>query len=377
MITHGSLFSGIGGFDLGFQWAGIKTIWDVEIEPYCQKVLTKNFPDTEIFSDVKEVHGQMAHAESKQGGRLQQPGVPAHTGTSCKRCLPTVDIISGGFPCQDISVAGKQAGITGARSGLWSEFHRIIGELRPRFAVIENVPNLARLGLDRVLADLASIGYDAEWTIISAADVGAPHLRKRIWIVAYPQQSGARGQPGAATVQRWLPAKVRGETLRQDNREVGPGGPDTAGEIMAHSTNQRYQRAGATRRRGDGLANSRETMAHPPSSGRQEDGSREPGRQTSVTSDSHRIDDDNGGHGAGQICRGQQQPAELSGSEEYVDDGRLSKSDWSAEPDVGRVAHGVPSRVDRLKGLGNAIVPQIAEIIGRRLVDLMTQTELL
>ena len=162
MITHGSLFSGIGGFDLGFQWANIKMLWDVEIEPYCQKVLRKNFPDTEIFSDVREVG---------------------------KHNLKPVDIISGGFPCQDISVAGKQAGITGTRSGLWSEFHRIIGELLPRFAVIENVPNLARLGLDRVLTNLASIGYDAEWQCISANDIGAPHLRKRIWIVAYPESS--------------------------------------------------------------------------------------------------------------------------------------------------------------------------------------------
>ena len=162
-MTHGSLFAGIGGFDLGFFWAGIETLWDVEIDPYCQKVLQKNFPNTEIFSDAKKVG---------------------------KHNLTPVDIISGGFPCQDISVAGKQEGIDGKRSGLWSEFHRIIGELRPRYVVIENVANLVSLGLDRVLCDLAEIGYDAEWQIISANDVGAPHLRKRIWIIAYPTSIG-------------------------------------------------------------------------------------------------------------------------------------------------------------------------------------------
>jgi len=165
VITHGSLFSGIGGFDLGFQWANIKTLWDVEIEPYCQKVLRKNFPDTEIFSDVKKVRAQQ---------------------------LIPVDVISGGFPCQDISTAGNQLGLDGPRSGLWSELFRFVSRIRPRFAVIENVSNLARLGLDRVLTDLASIGYDAEWQCISARAVGANHIRERIWIVAYPRENRSR-----------------------------------------------------------------------------------------------------------------------------------------------------------------------------------------
>ena len=146
---------------MGFSKAGMKTIWAVEIDLYCQKVLKKNFPDTKIYSDIKECG--------------------AHN-------LEEVDIISGGFPCQDISVAGKKAGITGSRSGLWSEMFRVISELRPRYTVIENVPNLINLGLETVLCDLASIGYDAEWQIISAKEVGAWHLRKRIWIIAYPQK---------------------------------------------------------------------------------------------------------------------------------------------------------------------------------------------
>ena len=160
-MTHGSLFSGIGGIDLGFEWAGIETKWQVEIDDYCQKLLSIRFPHTKKFTDVRKVG--------------------SHN-------LEKVDIISGGFPCQDISVAGKGAGIEGERSGLWTELHRVISELRPRFAFIENVPMLTIRGGGRVISDLAEIGYDAEWQIVGADDVGAWHRRKRIWIVAYDTQ---------------------------------------------------------------------------------------------------------------------------------------------------------------------------------------------
>lgn len=164
MITHGSLFSGIGGFSLGFQRAGIQTVWQVEINPFCRQVLQKNFPNVKRHSDVKEVG---------------------------EHNLETVDVITGGFPCQDISQAGKRAGIKeGTRSGLWFEYARIIKELRPKYAVIENVSRLLRDGIERVLTDLAEIGYDAEWECIRASDVGAPHRRERIFIVAYPYRDG-------------------------------------------------------------------------------------------------------------------------------------------------------------------------------------------
>ena len=166
MITHGSLFSGIGGFSLGFQRAGIKTVWQVEIKPFCREVLQKNFPDARRYNNVKEVG--------------------AHN-------LETVDVITGGFPCQDISQAGKRAGIKdGTRSGLWFEYARIIRELRPKYVVVENVSRLLRDGIETVLGDLAEIGYDAEWECIRAADVGAPHRRERIFIVAYPHRDGRK-----------------------------------------------------------------------------------------------------------------------------------------------------------------------------------------
>ena len=163
-ITHGSLFSGIGGFDLGFERQGITTLWQVEIMPFCQRVLAKNFSNTERFNDVRTVG---------------------------KHNLKSVDVITGGFPCQDISHAGLQAGIkVGTRSGLWFEYARIIRELHPRFVVIENVSRLVQDGLQQVLDDLAEIGYDAEWTCIRASDLGAPHRRERVFIVAYPNTAG-------------------------------------------------------------------------------------------------------------------------------------------------------------------------------------------
>jgi len=160
MLTHGSLFSGIGGFDLGFERAGIETTWQVEIEDYARRVLQRHFPRAQRFNDIRECG---------------------------KHNLAPVDIVSGGFPCQDISNAGKRAGIDGERSGLWSEYARIIRELRPRYVVVENVAALLGRGMERVLGDLAACGYDAEWQSISAAHVGAPHLRERIWILAYPR----------------------------------------------------------------------------------------------------------------------------------------------------------------------------------------------
>ena len=159
-MKHLDLFSGIGGFALAARWVGWETVGFCEIDPYCQKVLRKHWPDVPIYEDVKKLDG---------------------------RTVGHVDIITGGFPCQDISYAGKGAGILGERSGLWSELCRIIGEVRPRYAVLENVAALLNRGLDRVAGDLAEIRYDAEWHCISAAHVGAPHLRDRVWIIAYPQ----------------------------------------------------------------------------------------------------------------------------------------------------------------------------------------------
>jgi DNA (cytosine-5)-methyltransferase 1 len=155
-MNHGSLFSGIEGFGLGAKWAGIQTIWTCEIEEYQRKVIKKNFPNMRQYEDIKEI-----------------------------RNLRYVDIISGGFPCQDISIAGKGIGINGIRSGLWTEYYRIIRLVRPKYVLIENSPMLLIRGFEQVLCDLSSIGYDAQWQCISNSDFGFPHKRERLYTFAY------------------------------------------------------------------------------------------------------------------------------------------------------------------------------------------------
>jgi len=189
MIKIGSLFSGIGGFELGLERAipGSSSIWQVEQNKYCQQVLKKHWPDSIIYDDVRTVG---------------------------KHNLQQVDIICGGFPCQDISTAGKKGGIHAKRSGLWWEMFRIIGELRPRVAVLENVPNLITLGMSEVLGSLASIGYDSEWSIISAKEFGAPHLRKRVFVVAYSNSDRSR-QTRNGGIDSEFDISPRGKKIQQ------------------------------------------------------------------------------------------------------------------------------------------------------------------
>ncbi len=160
------LFAGIGGFALGARLAGVPVVshFYSEIDPYAQQVYTKNFPTATALGDVRSIDGQQL-----------------------RRAHPGRWLLCGGFPCQDLSYSGFRRGIAaGQRSGLWWEMHRVIRELQPDLVIAENVPGLQDRGLDRVLLSLADIGFDAEWDVVSAAEVGAPHLRKRLWIVAYP-----------------------------------------------------------------------------------------------------------------------------------------------------------------------------------------------
>jgi len=204
-MNYIDLFSGIGGFALGAYWAGMKfeNHYFSEIDPYCVELYRKRFPDAIPLGDIKGVtietlaYARRKHAWSR---KRQQEGKKPFNGEPAQFLLEsgrrggeteTRDsdwIITGGFPCQDISIAGRGEGITGSRSGLWFEMWRIIRDLRPRFAIMENVGAITFRGLDVVLGSLAEIGYDAEWQDIRAEDVGAPHRRERIWIVAYPNE---------------------------------------------------------------------------------------------------------------------------------------------------------------------------------------------
>jgi DNA (cytosine-5)-methyltransferase 1 len=163
------LFSGIGGFSLGLERAGMTTVAFCEIEPYCQRVLAKHWPGVPIYDDIRELTADT----------LRRDGI-------------AVDVICGGWPCQDISVAGKREGIDGSRSGLWSEIRRLICDLRPKFAVMENSANLLNCGFERVLGELAAIGYDAEWHCLRASSVGAPFEGDRIYILATPYKIHGR-----------------------------------------------------------------------------------------------------------------------------------------------------------------------------------------
>lgn len=186
------LFSGIGGFSLGLERAGMETVAFCEIEEYPRKVLRKHWPNVPIYEDVHDVTKERLEADGIRG----------------------VDVVTGGFPCQDISVAApirdgynRGAGIEGSRSGLWSECARVLGDFRPEFAIFENVTNLlnGERGdwFKRVLWDIYKIGYDAEWHCIPSANVGLPHIRDRIFIIAYPSEKGLQGlfQSYAGTVQ--------------------------------------------------------------------------------------------------------------------------------------------------------------------------------
>ena len=174
------LFSGIGGFSLGLERSGMRTVAFCEVDSYCRRVLASHWPAVPIYDDVRTL----------SAARLRADGI-------------SINAICGGFPCQDISGAGRKAGIDGERSGLWAEFARLIDELRPDIVLVENVADLLIRGIDRVLGDLAALGYAAEWHCIPACAVGAPHERDRVWIVAYTHE-WIRAYWRSPSLRRWI-----------------------------------------------------------------------------------------------------------------------------------------------------------------------------
>jgi DNA (cytosine-5)-methyltransferase 1 len=231
-MTAGSLFSGIGGMDLGLERAGFEIRWQCEIDPYARRVLAKHWPEVPCYGDIRDLDDG----------------------------LERVDLIAGGFPCQPVSLAGSRRGRDDER-WLWPEFARIVRLVRPRFVLVENAAGLASLGLGSVLGDLSALGYDAEWSVVSACAVGAAHARERLFLVAY-----ADGDGGAAPLS--LPSRA-------------PGRGGWSEPLLRHSRSR--------------ARNRRETDQSP-------------------------------------VCR---------------------------------VADGIPDRLDRLRGLGNAVVPQVGEWVGR------------
>jgi DNA (cytosine-5)-methyltransferase 1 len=264
-----ALFAGAGGGILGGKLLGWRTVCAVEWDAYAASVLISRqndgvLPPFPIWDDVRTFDGRPWR------GR--------------------VDVVSGGFPCQDISAAGKGAGINGERSGMWAHMARIIREVQPQFAFVENSPMLTSRGLGRVLGDLAAMGYNARWGVLGAVDAGAPHKRDRIWIVAHAQKlfgNGGDDHPGISMAEQSFP-------------EFGDGGwpQDVADAGVENVEGQRLA---------IGIQQERSSA-----------------------------------------CR---------------------SSWWATEPDVGRVAHGVAARVDRLKAIGNGQVPAVAALAWRILTQ--------
>ena len=186
-LSIGSLFSGAGLCDLGFHRAGFEHQFFCEVDPYCRSVLERHWPGVPIYNDIRAIAPEQ---------------------------LPRVDVLSGGFPCQDVSATGKRAGINNnTRSGLWYEYKRIIEGIRPKYAVIENVKGILSKGLETVLSDLSAIGYDAQWQSIPAALFGAPHLRERVFI--YRVDDGRSGRlDGTGGAKSSLPAVSQEERAR-------------------------------------------------------------------------------------------------------------------------------------------------------------------
>jgi DNA (cytosine-5)-methyltransferase 1 len=311
------LFSGIGGFSLGLErTGGFETAAFCEIDPYCQKVLAKNFPGVPCHDDVRTY--------------------PLKEGDA--------DVITAGFPCQDVSFAGTGAGLAGSRSGLYREVVRAVRVVRPLYAVLENVAALLGRGLGTVLGDLAEVGYDAEWHCIPAAAVGAPHRRDRIWIVANPggEQHEGGGTPLAGALAEEL-SGIAADASAMFGTAPFRSEPDRdharAGE-MADADQPRLEgRDGGSLRQRAGECTTRTSSA----SVADAEGCGWPERVT-----------DGRGRGEG------------TGTDQRT--GSAGGGWWRAEPELGRVAHGIPRRVDRLKGLGNAVVPQIPELIGRAIL---------
>ena len=309
MLTHLSLFSGIGGLDLAAEAAGFVTVGQCEYADYPTKVLEKHWPDVPRWRDIRTMTGESFYER---------------TG------LRTVDVISGGFPCQPFSVAGKQKG-KGDDRYLWPEMLRVIREFAPRWVVGENVPGILRIAAGDVVADLEREGYNVAVFDFEAAAVGAPHRRERVAFVAH-RHGDSRGEGRAE------PARQQRQTGASD------GGDDVADALRIGG------KAGFTDQ-----------------DGREEGNPTKPIDNSSIISDPY------------DWSRSLRRNGELSTAKEiersgHIDGGReeklITRGWWSVEPDVGRVAHGIPNRVDRLKCLGNAVVPQQFFTIFKAIYDI-------
>ena len=321
-LRIGSLFSGIiGGLELGIERAGVgSTVWQCEIDPYARAVLAKHWPDAIRFDDITKMHD-----------------------------VPPVDLICGGFPCQDISNAGRRAGIDGSRSGLFFELMRVVRLVRPRFVVLENVAALLGRGMGDVLGELSESGYDAEWDCVPASSVGAPHRRDRVFIVG-TQRADADQE------RRATDAEHGAELARaDDSRNRGASDSDSDVAYAArHEPGRTEPRPERERTRSGGESGD---VADAEDSGLP----RRQVRPWQVESWRGSLCVGTGGDGGRWLPE-----PDVGVLVNGVPSGLVR---WSPEPEgVPRVAHGIKDRVQQLKCLGNAVVPAVAEVVGRRVL---------
>ena len=287
------LISGIGGFSLGLERAGMTTVAFCEFDPFCRSVLAKHWPLVPIHKDIRNLDG--------------------HTYRG------SVELVAGGFPCQPFSVAGKRRGASDDRA-LWPEMRRVICEVQPAWVVGENVPGIIEMELDSVLSDLAGEGYSCQTFVIPACAVDAPHRRDRVWVVAH---TDGKGESDVALDEREMAKELVADAYPRQrvgaDEKVRAGGNATnaCGENVADASGLRLQ--GGEDKRSDGAFWAQPNDKQP------------------------------AGFGGGTVWLCAPSRAAV----------------WEPEPGVGRMAHGIPHRVDRLRALGNAVVPQVVEEIGR------------
>ena len=368
------LFSGIGGFSLGLESTGhFETTAFCEIDKFCKLILNKHWKGKKIYDDVKEITKE----------KFKEDGID----------FP--DIITGGFPCQPFSVAGKQQGTSDSRH-LWPEMFRIIKDFSPRWVIGENVKGLTNIQdgmvFETVCTDLEGEGYEVRTFNIPAAGVQAPHRRERLWIVAHAKRFNERKSiRGSYETQSRIQEEHRqnDSTTREPSRTGSVWGTNNGHENMENSRRTPQSNVADTeRKRLEGLSEHSTTIS------RQDQGTYtgdedSSGKIEGTTSNSESIGSDVGRHeqyqeersGQGEIGgASSQDDANSYGKrlEGFRGEHKLRNSEeeeqtsrdgwWSVEPNVGRVAHGIPGRVHRLKGLGNSIVPQIVEEIGKALI---------
>mgnify|MGYP003146403911 CR=1 FL=1 len=341
-MKHLDLFSGIGGFSLGLEATQrIKTVAFCEIDSFCTKVLNKNWPTVPVYKDIKE----LTYEKLKSDG------------------IESIDIITGGYPCQPFSIAGSKKGVEDPRH-LWPEYFRLIKECRPTWVIGENVSGHIKLGLDAVQEDLESEGYSLRTFSVSASSIGANHQRERIWTVAYSQRNYDSQQ-----IKR-----VDGEesSLQKEHRENDSTTRNFSGASAVRETRNEHADVEDARRRswgkqftgnkestGRGASEKTERSTNTDTSSGPGEGTETMANTSSIKSHvGENIQHTSTGNGQGETGR-------ESSSEEP------NRNWWNIEPDVGRVADGVPDRTHRLKALGNAVVPQIPYYIAKSILEVM------